>query len=135
MQGLIFHLRKQLAKQETIHPALELFPRIFSSKSSSCRYVFHNVKTFSCILPEPFIFALSQLLLSSSAPALGIANVKAGLSIELRLWWRQEAYKGEIQCLTLPNQICFLTNHNMFHAANLQLLLLSSNQNTVVHRK
>ena len=47
----------------------------------------------------------------------------------------QEAYKGEIQCLTLPNQICFLTNHNKFHAANIQLLLLSSNQNTVVHRK
>ena len=32
-------------------------------------------------------------------------------------------------------QTCFLTNHNMFHAADLQLLLLSSNQNTVVHRK
>ena len=48
---------------------------------------------------------------------------------------RQEAYKGEIQCPVLPNQICFLTNHNKFHAADLQLLLLSSNQNTVVHRK
>ena len=49
--------------------------------------------------------------------------------------WYQEAYKGEIQCPLLPNQICFLTNHNKFHAANTQLLLLSSNQNTVVHRK
>ena len=47
----------------------------------------------------------------------------------------QEDYKGAIQCTVLPNQICFLTNHNMFHAADLQLLLLSSNQNTVVHRK
>ena len=47
----------------------------------------------------------------------------------------QEAYKGEIQCPLLPNQICLLTNHNMFHAANLQLLLLSSNQSTLVHRK
>ena len=40
----------------------------------------------------------------------------------------QEAYKGEIQCPVLPNQICFLTNHNKFHVADLQLLLLSSNQ-------
>ena len=47
----------------------------------------------------------------------------------------QEAYKGEIQCLTLPNQICLLTNHNKFHATDIQLLLLSSNQNTVFHRK
>ena len=31
----------------------------------------------------------------------------------------QEAYKGEIQCLTLPNQIFFLTNHNMFYVADL----------------
>ena len=47
----------------------------------------------------------------------------------------QEAYKGEIQCPVLPNQICLLTNHNKFHASDLQLLLLSSNQSTVVHRK
>ena len=47
----------------------------------------------------------------------------------------QEAYKGEIQCPVLPNQIYFLTNHNKFHVADLQLLLLSSNQNTVFHRK
>ena len=47
----------------------------------------------------------------------------------------QEAYKGEIQCLTLPNQICFLTNHNKFHATDIELLLLSSNQSTVVYRK
>ena len=32
-------------------------------------------------------------------------------------------------------QICFWTNHSKFHSADLQLLLLSSNQNTVVHRK
>ena len=49
-------------------------------------------------------------------------------------WQNQEAYKGEIQCPILPNQICFITNHDKFHAA-IQLLLLSSNQNTVVHRK
>ena len=36
----------------------------------------------------------------------------------------QEAYK--------PNM---LLNHSKFHATDLQLLLLSSNQNTVVHRK
>ena len=47
----------------------------------------------------------------------------------------QEAFKGEIQCTILPNQICFLTNHNMFHEAEIQLLMLSSNQNIVVHRK
>ena len=47
----------------------------------------------------------------------------------------QEAYKGEIQCPLLPNQICFSTNHNKFHADDIKLLLLSSNQNTVVHRK
>ena len=47
----------------------------------------------------------------------------------------QEAYKGEIQCPNLPNQICFWTNQSKFHAADLQLLLLSSNQNTEVHRK
>ena len=40
----------------------------------------------------------------------------------------QEAYKGEIQCPVLPNQTYFLTNHNKFHVADLQLLLLSSNQ-------
>ena len=40
----------------------------------------------------------------------------------------QEAYKGEIQCPVLPNQACFLTNYNKFHVADLQLLLLSSNQ-------
>ena len=44
------------------------------------------------------------------------------------LFQPQEAYKGEIQCPVLPNQICFLTNHNKFHVADLQLLLLSSNQ-------
>ena len=38
----------------------------------------------------------------------------------------QEAYKGEIQCPFLPNQICFLTNHNKFHAADKKLLLLTS---------
>ena len=38
--------------------------------------------------------------------------------------------KGEIQCPVLPNQICFLTNHNKFHVADLLLLLLllSTNQ-------
>ena len=43
---------------------------------------------------------------------------------------RQEAYKGEIQCPVLPNQIYFLTNHNKFHVADLLLLLLllSTNQ-------
>ena len=51
------------------------------------------------------------------------------------IWFPQEAYKGEIQCTVLPNQICFLSNHSKFHAADLQLLLLSSNQITVVHRK
>ena len=45
-----------------------------------------------------------------------------------QFWLQQEAYKGEIQCPVLPNQICFLTNHNKFHVAALQLLLLSSNQ-------
>ena len=42
----------------------------------------------------------------------------------------QEDFKGEIQYTDLPNQICFSTNHNMFHAADLQLLRL-----TVAHRK
>ena len=46
----------------------------------------------------------------------------------------QEAYKGEIQCTILLNQIFFLTNHNKFRADDIQLLLFS-NQNTVVHRK
>ena len=40
----------------------------------------------------------------------------------------QEAYKGEIQCPLIPNQICLLTNHNKFHAADIQLLLMSSNR-------
>ena len=31
----------------------------------------------------------------------------------------QEAYKGEIQCPVLPNQICFWTNHSKFQAADL----------------
>ena len=35
---------------------------------------------------------------------------------------------GEIQCPVLPNQICFWTNHSKIHVADLQLLLLSSNQ-------
>ena len=47
----------------------------------------------------------------------------------------QETFKGEIECTVLPNHICFLTNHNNFHVADIQLLLLSSNQNTVVHKK
>ena len=50
--------------------------------------------------------------------------------------WGQEDFKGVIQCTVLPNQTCFLTKHNKFHAADLQLqLLLFSNKNTVVHRK
>ena len=40
--------------------------------------------------------------------------------------------KGESQCTVLPNQICFLTNHNNLHAVDIQLLLLSSNQKTGV---
>ena len=39
----------------------------------------------------------------------------------------QEAYKGEIECTVLPNHICFLTNNNNFHVAEIQ--------NTVVHKK
>ena len=35
----------------------------------------------------------------------------------------QEDFKGVIQCTVLPNQIFFLTNHDKFHAADLQLLL------------
>ena len=46
----------------------------------------------------------------------------------MKVSYIQEAYKGEIQCPVLPNQICFLTNQNKFHVADLQLLLLSSNQ-------
>ena len=51
-----------------------------------------------------------------------------GLCAEDNYNLNQEAYKGEIQCPVLPNQICFLTNHIKFHVADLQLLLLSSNQ-------
>ena len=58
-----------------------------------------------------------------------IPSFHAALLREYRFFRvHQEAYKGEIRFPVLPNQICFLTNHNKFHVADLQLLLLSSNQ-------
>ena len=85
---------------------------------------------------DPGVFVITQIKADMSA-VFKMAGIKSTIlrtsayrivPSRCRERYNQEACKGEIQCPVLPNQICFLTNHNKFHVADLQLLLLSSNQ-------